>query len=178
MLSAAPTKLKEPGKHVGTRGIVAAALLESGTSIRSAAKQTGISQGTAAAIAQRVRKKDYPKHLRADQVEAVKKSIRDRFLLKASDALNGINTSKLQDASALELAKISSICLENAGLGPTPIAEHHTNYFFQQINGALPPVDITPSTLKQEPLVVQTGTAPSDQNTSISASSSVPEQLS
>jgi len=150
--------VRPPGSTLAANGLAAEVLIDIGMSLRKTAKVTGVSERTVARISKHRRSNRYANALRADHVDAIKNSIRDKFLVASNSALDTMSDAKLKKSSALELAKISSICLENAGLGPTPIGDLHQNFFFTQVNDSAPvvptpPVDITPATT--EPAAVE-----------------------
>lgn len=140
-------EIRRPGKNTGPRATIGIALLDTGISSRKAAKIAGIGRTTLTRIRRQQKKMGQdatalnPKH-----VALVKATIRDKFLLAGNAAVDILthDPAKLQDSTALELAKVASICLENAGLGPNSISEHHITVLKKyEIPAAT--IDITPS---------------------------------
>lgn len=148
--------VERPGKLLKANGVLAQALIESGATVRAAAKQAGVSRSTAERMSRRQKANRYSNALRDNHVALIKNSIRDRFLSKSSELLDAITGEDIKKASLLEKVKASSICLENAGLGPAPIGDLHQTFFFavntsgsQADSTSRPqaaPLDVTPST--------------------------------
>ncbi len=101
------------GARLGARGIVARAMLETGASLRSVQKATGISQTTAVVLKRK-------KLLNPTHVEAVKKTFRGRAALILDDALDAVTKKKLGDSSAPDLMRVAEKAQQMAGLAERP----------------------------------------------------------
>jgi hypothetical protein len=110
-----PKKQYRPnGKRLGSRGVVAKALLEQGVSYRSVQKQTGVSTATLSALK---RHELVPR----EEVDAVKRSLQDKFALIANKALDGITDQKLEIANIQDLIGVASKAFDRSGLATSPI---------------------------------------------------------
>lgn len=122
-----PSRRTGPGSRIGAKAAIARAVLEDGGSIRKAAETAGISVQTAFTI----------KHQdivpRAD-VEPIKRILRDRMVLAASDALDHITHGKLTKASALECMKVADLAMKNAGLAPPSVTESYSFSVSKYVN--------------------------------------------
>ena len=104
------------GSRLGTRGVLAQAMLEQGASVRTVRKVTGVSTTTASFLR---RNKVIPRA----QVEAVKKHLQDRFALIASEALEAIDADKLKAAGFGELVRGAAVAANQAGITAPSVAE-------------------------------------------------------
>ena len=138
------------GARLGARGIVARAMLETGASLRSVQKATGISQTTAVVLKRK-------KLLNPTHVEAVKKTFRGRAALILDDALDAVTKRKLGDSSAPDLMRVAEKAQQMAGLAEKPSGLHGQLLVLQQFNlkAGLPSVstlDLESIPSKQPPL--------------------------
>ncbi len=115
------------GARLGARGIVARAMLETGASLRSVQKATGISQTTAVVLKRK-------KLLNPTHVEAVKKTFRGRAALILDDALDAVTKKKLGDSSAPDLMRVAEKAQQMAGLAEKPSGLHGHLLVLQQFN--------------------------------------------
>jgi hypothetical protein len=84
-------------------------MLEDGASLSTVRRATGISETTASFL----RKE---KVLPREQVEAVKRSLQDKFALVASQALESIDSGKLHEAGFGELVRGAALAADRAGI--------------------------------------------------------------
>jgi hypothetical protein len=104
---------RSTGARLGTKGIVARALLKQGFSHRTVRKATGISLGSSVALK---RNNVIP----AAHVEAVKRHLQGKFALVAFECLESIDEGKLKEARVGELVRAAATATERAGLsGPS-----------------------------------------------------------
>ncbi len=106
------------GKRLGTRGIVAQAMLEQGASLRTVRKVTGISTTTGTFLRKN-------KVIPREQVERVKRHLQDKFAMIASQALESIDEDKLKQAGFGELVRGAALAAERAGIGNVSVHEHY-----------------------------------------------------
>lgn len=98
------------------KALVAVALHEQGLSSRSAGKIAGCSPSS-------VSKYTRKKLVSAEQVEAVKRGLRDKFALLSDRALDGITDAKLEESSAVELTRVARDAAQMGGLAPPDVQE-------------------------------------------------------
>ena len=102
-------------------------MLETGASLRSVQKATGISQTTAVVLKRK-------KLLDPTHVEAVKKTFRGRAALILDDALDAVTKKKLGDSSAPDLMRVAEKAQQMAGLAEKPSGLHGQLLVLQQFN--------------------------------------------
>jgi hypothetical protein len=117
---------KHPGRNLKTKATVALALLESGFTVREAARAAGVSHTTAARLSVARKRKDYIATPNPLHVAAVKKTLQDRFLLEAAASLDSITPADRKRAGYLEKMKVASIAAERSAMSPyhSPM-DHH-----------------------------------------------------
>jgi len=109
--------------------VLAKAMLDSGYTYRSTAKQLGIGQQNVA----KYKKQALPDLASTEHVEKIKKGLRNRFALIADQALNGLSVEKIGESSAKDLIYIAAKATEMAGLAPPSIVENYSRSISEYI---------------------------------------------
>lgn len=125
MPDAQPTTNQTPPKRTRKRRLpvltenVVSAMLDANIPHRSIEKAIGVSRTTISKI-------HHQDLASSEQAERIKKGLRNRWALLADQSLNSIDSDKLADASAKDLAYIAAKATEMAGLSPPSIVETYT----------------------------------------------------
>lgn len=123
-----PTKkTRITGERMKGKAVFAQALLDAGESKASASRIAGISRTSVHALSHR-------NILPASQVDPIVRSLRNRSALLAHTALNSISDLKLEEASALECAKVFDLAMKNAGLAPPSVTESYSFSVSKYVN--------------------------------------------
>ena len=113
-----PPQLRNPkGKRLSAHtALIAVSLREQGASTRKAGKIAGCSPSS---VSKYARKKLVP----PAHVEAVKRRLRDRFVLLSDRALETISDDKLKESTAVELTRVARDAAQMGGLAPPNVHE-------------------------------------------------------